>query len=114
MMNNLSQRIEKPWGYEELIEVNDKYVVKKLFMRKGHQCSLQYHQQKKETIVILEGSLTILKNREKYFLNPLDEMTIHPNEVHRMIAENDNCLYLECSTPELDDVVRIEDQYGRN
>ena len=49
----LKQRIEKPWGFEEIIEVNDKYVVKKLHMEQGHRCSLQFHEQKHETVVVL-------------------------------------------------------------
>ena len=51
--------IDKPWGKEELLEINDHYMVKKLTMRKGHRCSLQYHKQKKETIYVLSGQLKI-------------------------------------------------------
>ena len=55
----LFTKIEKPWGYEELIECNDRYVVKKLFMKKGHSCSIQYHELKTETIIVLNGTLNI-------------------------------------------------------
>ena len=107
------QRIEKPWGYEEWLEVNDRYVVKRLFMRRGHQCSLQYHERKKETVVVLDGTLTVLLDGEVLTIKPFDMITIPPGQRHRMRADELDCLYLEASTPELDDVVRIEDAYGR-
>jgi mannose-6-phosphate isomerase-like protein (cupin superfamily) len=110
-------KIEKPWGYEELIECNDKYVVKKLFMKKGHSCSIQYHELKTETIVVLSGRLLI------YIGNSLDSLTsteyicgdtitIKPYTIHRMESIED-CLYLETSTNELWDVIRLQDNYNR-
>lgn len=54
------QVIEKPWGQEEVLEINDRYLVKKLTMHKGHRCSLQYHLVKKETIYVLSGQLKII------------------------------------------------------
>ena len=51
--------ISKPWGSEELIEVNENYVVKKLFMKKGHQCSLQYHENKHETVYVRDGEIKL-------------------------------------------------------
>ncbi len=114
---NFFEKVEKPWGYEELVDCNDKYVVKKLFMKKGHKCSLQYHKLKRETILVLTGELLISigKNKESletksYF--PGDTVTIQPYTVHRMEAAED-CLYSETSTNELWDVVRLEDSYGR-
>ncbi len=65
----LFKKNEKPWGYEELIECNDKYVVKKLFMKKGHCCSVQYHELKTETIVVLSGKLNIYTGMNKEHLN---------------------------------------------
>ena len=106
-------RVKKPWGYEEIVERNKDYVVKKLFMKKGHQCSRQYHEKKRETILGLEGTLTIELQGEDIQLRPFETRTIHPLEVHRMKAVDGDCLYLECSTSELEDVVRIEDAYGR-
>lgn len=110
-------KIEKPWGYENIIENNAKYVVKELFMKKGNKCSLQYHEYKKETVYVLKGKLSYtegqtieqLSIRE---LNPHDTVTIQPFTIHRMEALED-CLYLEASTCELDDVVRLQDSYGR-
>ena len=111
-------RIEKPWGYEELVEHNDNYVVKKLFMKKGHACSIQYHELKRETIVVLRGKLNI------YIGATVDSMavkeysagetvTIAPYTVHRMEGIEDS-LYVEASTSELWDVVRLLDNYGRS
>ena len=108
---------EKPWGYEELVECNDKYVVKKLFMKKGHKCSIQYHELKKETIVVLTGTLLIsigpsLEDLTNKIYLPGETITIEPYTVHRMEAVED-CLYMETSTNELWDVVRLQDAYGR-
>lgn len=113
-----SKKIIKPWGYELLIEKNNKYMFKKLFMKKGHRCSLQFHKKKIETIFILSGKLKIFygKNRNKLkhiIFKPQDTITINPKTIHRMQAIND-CLYLEASTPELTDVVRLSDDYNRD
>lgn len=113
----LFQKVEKPWGYEELVECNDKYVVKKLFMKKGHKCSLQYHKLKRETILVLSGELLISIGKDKESLQTKsyfqgETVTIEPYTVHRMEAAED-CLYSETSTNELWDVVRLEDSYGR-
>jgi len=110
-------KIKKPWGWEKLIEQNERYIVKQLFMKAGCQCSLQYHEDKIETITVLEGELTIKlghngKCRKDRILKPFESLTILTNQVHRMYSEKD-CLYLECSTPELQDVTRLEDDYGR-
>lgn len=106
--------IEKPWGREFIVEVNQRYVVKKLFMKKGHRCSLQYHDKKTETVMVLQGTLTVEHNDKMLILNPFESLTIQPGEVHRMAALNEDCLYMESSTPELDDVVRLKDDYRRD
>ena len=109
--------IDKPWGKEELLEINDHYMVKKLTMRKGHRCSLQYHKQKKETIYVLSGQLKIYsgpsenKLKEKIY-GPNDTITLLPGTIHRMEGVED-CVYLEASTPQIEDVVRIQDDYNR-
>jgi mannose-6-phosphate isomerase len=108
---------EKPWGYEELVECNDKYVVKKLFMKKGHSCSLQLHELKKETIMVLSGKLKIyigktLEDITSRVYEFGETITIEPYTIHRMEAVDD-CLYTETSTNELWDVVRLQDNYGR-
>ena len=109
--------IEKPWGKEEIVEVNEKYMVKKLTMWKEHRCSLQFHNHKKETIYVLSGKLRIVSGpnqnnlKEKIYLAG-DSITISPGTVHRMEGAEDS-VYLEASTPEMDDVVRLVDDYDR-
>ena len=109
--------IEKPWGREELVEVNDRYVVKKLTMLAGHRCSLQYHDRKQETIYVLSGVLKIIQGKSQNTLqeglyHAGDTVTIPPGLIHRMEGVEDS-VYLEASTPELDDVVRLKDDYQR-
>ena len=109
--------IEKPWGKEEVIEINDRYMVKKLTMLKGHRCSLQFHNIKQETIYVLTGQLRIYYGLSKEKLEykvfgPDDTITVTPGMVHRMEAVQDS-VYLEASTSEMDDVVRLSDDYQR-
>jgi len=109
--------IEKPWGKEEVLEINDRYMVKRLTMHKGHRCSLQYHQKKKETIYVLQGQLRVLTGSGPQELSPQvygphQNITIEPGILHRMEAVED-CVYLEASTPEMEDVIRIQDDYLR-
>jgi len=108
---------EKPWGWEKWIEVNKGYVVKELFMKAGHRCSLQYHKKKHESFYVIEGCLKFYvgdskENLSEILLNKKDFYTIEPLVIHRMEALVDS-LYLESSTNFLDDVIRLEDSYGR-
>jgi mannose-6-phosphate isomerase len=109
-------RVEKPWGYEVHWAATDRYVGKVLHVRAGHALSLQYHNRKDETIYVYAGRLIFemeengrLVGRE---LQPGDSVHVTPRTVHRMTAIED-CDILEASTPDLDDVVRLEDRYGR-
>ena len=109
--------INKPWGKEEILEINDKYMLKKLTMFAGKKCSLQYHNYKKETIYILSGKLRIYKGKNETELESKiylkgDSITLEPGQIHRMEGVEDS-VYLEASTPEMDDVVRISDDYDR-
>ena len=111
------QVIKKPWGKEEIIEVNDKYMMKKLTMWKDHRCSLQLHNYKKETIYVLSGKLRIISGSNQNNLSGKiytagDSITIPPGIVHRMEGVEDS-IYLEASSPEMDDVVRLVDDYDR-
>ena len=110
--------IEKPWGKEEVIEINESYMVKRLTMYKKHRCSLQFHNHKKETIYVLNGRLKIIfgpddDSLSEEIFTPGQSMTIMPGVVHRMEAEEES-IYLEASTPEMDDVVRLVDDYNRS
>jgi mannose-6-phosphate isomerase len=110
--DNLEKKTEKPWGGEELLECNDKYVMKKLFMKKGECCSLQYHELKKETVYVLSGKMKLYLDDDHQILLPGDYLTINPYTKHRMEGIEDS-YYLEASTNELWDVVRLEDKYNR-
>jgi len=112
------QVIEKPWGKEVVVEVNDRYMMKKLTMWKGHRCSLQYHNHKQETIYVLSGKLRIYSGLDQRQLNakiygPHETITIAPGVIHRMEGVEDS-VYLEASTSEMDDVVRLSDDYNRS
>ena len=114
---NAHKFIEKPWGREEVVEINDKYMVKKLTMWTGHRCSLQYHNFKKETIYVLSGVLKIIHGTSEDVLEARlyragDTITIPPGLIHRMEAIEE-AVYLEASTPEMDDVIRLVDDYQR-
>ena len=86
-------------------------------MHKGHRCSLQYHEHKHETIYVLEGKLKItiglsLEELSDNIYLPNQSISLKPKQIHRMEALEDS-IYLEASTPELDDVIRIVDDYSR-
>jgi quercetin dioxygenase-like cupin family protein len=109
-------RVDKPWGYELHWARTDRYVGKIIHVNKGHALSLQYHNVKDETIFLWSGKLLFeieingqLTQRE---MAPGEAVHITPKTVHRMTAMEDSDI-LEASTPELQDVVRLEDRYGR-
>ena len=109
-------RVDKPWGYELHWAKTDRYVGKLIHVNKGHALSLQYHNHKDETIYLYSGRLLFEIEREgrlmKEEMAPGDSVHVTQKTVHRMTAIED-CDVLEVSTPELDDVVRLEDRYGR-
>jgi mannose-6-phosphate isomerase len=109
-------RVEKPWGFELWWARTDRYVGKLIHVNKGHALSLQYHNRKDETIFVHSGRILFemkvgeeLTSRE---LAPGDAVHVTPPTVHRMTALEDSDVF-EVSTPEVDDVVRLEDRYGR-
>lgn len=108
----------KSWGWEELLECNEHYVVKKIFMRAGHCCSLQYHQEKTESFFLVSGRMRFhygdkVEILETEDLWPASFRHIPVGMIHRMEALDEDIVYLETSTPQLDDVVRLADKYGR-
>lgn len=111
-----AKRVDKPWGYELHWAITDRYVGKVLHVNAGHALSLQYHNRKEETILLWAGRLLYeIQEGEKlvkHDLRPGDRMHVPPGTVHRMTAIED-CDIFEVSTPDLDDVVRLEDRYGR-
>jgi quercetin dioxygenase-like cupin family protein len=109
-------RVEKPWGYELHWAKTDRYVGKVIHVNAGHALSLQYHNIKDETIYLYSGKMLFEFEENgkltKWEMKPGDVYHVTPKTVHRMTAIED-CDVLEVSTPELDDVVRLEDRYGR-
>jgi mannose-6-phosphate isomerase len=110
------RRIPKPWGYELIFAKTGDYVGKILHIDRGESLSLQYHEIKEETLYVVEGELrlTIEKDgdRRELILRRGEAFHIPPRLIHRMEAIVDTDV-AEVSTPHLDDVVRLEDRYGR-
>lgn len=111
------ERIEKPWGYEIVWALTKNYAAKILHINKGCSLSLQYHRFKEETIMVKSGTLTLQisvgDSRQLMKLNEGDVYHVCPGVVHRMSAKDCDVEILEVSTPELHDVVRLQDDYGR-
>tara|TARA_Y100001937_G_C7095708_1_gene319965 strand:+ start:915 stop:1250 length:336 start_codon:yes stop_codon:yes gene_type:complete len=110
------RRVEKPWGYEEIWAETDKYVGKILTIFPNQRLSLQYHEQKEETIYVLEGRLIVWNSEDPNDITHFEKgETFHvkPKKVHRFGSFVDVCKLIEVSTPELDDVVRLADDYKR-
>lgn len=116
MIRRLMRRVEKPWGHEIIWAETPRYVGKLLHIRAGERLSRQYHRVKEETLFVQEGEMLLE-------IGPSDAVTerrmvkgdvfhVTPGTIHRMIAVADVDI-IEVSTPELDDVVRLEDSYGR-
>ncbi len=115
-MPDVPYRVHKPWGYEIVWARTDRYVGKLLHVNAGHVLSLQYHERKDETMHVLTGEL-ILRTRpgtelESRPFRAGETVHIPPRLVHQIEAVVDSDV-LEASTPELDDLVRLQDRYGR-
>jgi mannose-6-phosphate isomerase len=113
----MSRTVDKPWGNELIWAETDRYVGKILHVKKGHALSLQYHVKKDETVMVLSGKMAFthyFENEEPRTieLGPRQPFHITPGLRHRMVAVEDTDI-VEVSTTELDDVVRLEDRYGR-
>jgi len=113
----VSEVVTKPWGHELIWAKTDRYVGKILHIRAGESLSLQYHRVKDETIMVLTGRMELVtfadgESPQARELVPGEPFHIAPELRHRMIAIDDTDV-IEVSTPELDDVVRLEDRYGR-
>jgi mannose-6-phosphate isomerase len=111
------RRVEKPWGWELVWAEADAYVGKLLFVKAGEALSLQYHEVKDEAWLVREGVARLELAREGEELQTIeiregDALHYPPGTLHRVTAVEDT-LIVEVSTPHLDDVVRVEDRYGR-
>jgi mannose-6-phosphate isomerase len=113
-----TRRVDKPWGWELIWAETGDYVGKLLFVSAGNALSLQFHREKDETIYVHEGRVEFTIGEVgnavpvTEVVGPGAAFRITPGTVHRMVALEDS-LMLEVSTPQLDDVVRLEDRYGR-
>ena len=111
------KRISKPWGFEIIWSKCDKFVGKMLCINDGHKLSRQYHVKKEETIFVITGTLLLEVGMgatlQQINLKKGQSFHITPNTVHRFCAPYGDVELAEVSTPELDDVVRIEDDYNR-
>ncbi len=117
MEGKLPRNTEKPWGFELLWAHTLKYVGKLIFVKKGHRLSLQYHKKKDESMYIYEGEALIeIEGGDEQLVSSVAQpgycLRIPPLTKHRLGAIEDTTLF-EVSTPELEDVERLEDDYGR-
>lgn len=110
------RRVDKPWGHEIIWAETDRYVAKLLFIAAGQRLSRQYHERKDETFFVEAGELTLEIGQgaglRTLDLRPGESFHCPPGTIHRMIGRSDVRVF-EVSTPDLDDVVRLEDAYGR-
>jgi mannose-6-phosphate isomerase len=128
MSTSQIKKVHKPWGYELIWIHTAKYVGKVLHIDEGHSLSKQYHQVKDEAILVQSGILTLeLETTQKSFdfddidnveaytciMEPGESFHIPPGLIHRMIAEHGPVDLIEVSTPEIMDIVRLQDKYGR-
>ena len=112
------QIVKKPWGFENRWAITDKYLGKILHIDPGHKLSRQYHKEKDESIYVREGKLVLEIGHgteiEKFILNEGASWRIEPKTIHRFTAPSEGCVLIEVSTPEIEDVIRLEDDYNRN
>jgi|TARA_R100000008_G_scaffold83905_1_gene70029 mannose-6-phosphate isomerase len=109
--------VDKPWGHETIWAETDKYAGKLLTINPGHKLSRQYHEVKEETIYVLAGRLVLETGHDPHqtlILEPGSAYHVKPGHIHRFAAPSEGCTLIEVSTPELEDVVRLEDEYDRS
>ena len=110
------KRVPKPWGHELIWAHTDRYVGKIIHIKAGHELSVQYHNRKDETVHLLSGELLYRVHDGSELrdvgLKAGESFRVTPGTIHQMVAITD-CDVLEASTPDLDDVVRLSDRYGR-
>jgi len=110
----MNKTIKKPWGHEIIWAQTQDYVGKILYIKADHRLSKQYHQEKEETVYVLEGVLyNYDENDNPTMYGPGNSLHIKPNQVHRFGAKKGDVKLVEVSTNYLSDVVRLEDDYKR-
>ncbi len=118
MKDAAPRRVEKPWGHEVIWAETDRYIGKIITIEPGHRLSLQYHERKDESLIVTQGTLRLhLENEngevEIHDLEPGQRSRIPVGRRHRFEAVETRVELCEVSTPEIDDVVRLEDDYAR-
>jgi mannose-6-phosphate isomerase-like protein (cupin superfamily) len=108
-----SRVVEKPWGREVWWAETDRYLGKVLEVRPGQALSSQYHETKHETMLVVQGDGILTLDGVEIALTPGVRVPIAPGNVHRLVAGRDGIMVVEVSTAYPDDVVRVEDRYGR-
>ena len=108
----MAKIIEKPWGSEEILLQTNEFVVKRILVKAHHRLSLQFHRVKIESWLVLRGRGLYVSAKGEDSYNGKFVDSIPANAIHRLEAYEDTEI-IEVSTPELDDVVRVEDDYGR-
>ena len=113
MQETIAKRINKPWGYELIWAHTESYVGKLLHINAGHRLSKQYHEEKEETLYVLKGILDLELDGSKRHVSPGEFFHIKPGVIHRFAANEADVELMEVSTTQLDDVIRVEDDYNR-
>ena len=118
MAEGATSKVDKPWGHELIWALTDRYVGKIIVIEPGHRLSLQYHERKDESLIVLKGTLRLhLENEagelETHDLGPGETRRVQVGRRHRFEALEEQVELCEVSTPEIDDVVRLEDDYAR-
>ena len=118
MPSEPSRRVEKPWGHEMIWAETDRYVGKIISIEPGKRLSLQYHERKDESLIVIKGTLRLHLEGdsgeiEVHDLGPGEHSRVRVGRRHRFEALDEPVELVEVSTPELDDVVRLEDDYSR-
>lgn len=111
-------QINKPWGYERIIEQSDVHVIKEIHVKKNSRLSLQYHENKIETMFVIcgQGYLGTINGQGMEQVQSMQRMWpyfINKEKIHRLFTKDESCTVIEVSSPELNDVVRLKDDYGR-
>ncbi len=107
------KKVIKPWGWELWFAQSKMYVGKIIFIKKGHRLSKQYHRYKHETVYADQGRWILEIAGRRQIMRPGQTATVRPGVIHRFTAPYEDVRLLEVSTPQVKDVVRLEDDYGR-
>jgi len=112
------QQIEKPWGHELILEHNERFVIKRIFIVAGHRSSLQSHEHKREWVRVEAGSIEVtmgedLESLETRVLATGEVYRVPPRHIHRVLALEDATVLEVASPPSDEDIVRYSDDYGR-